>query len=131
MLLNLLMQINPEWCMPWPFLQPVPLADISDEQPSVSISQWHTDGWHLSPLPFKDIWLLCPSWTRAPLYPLGICWVLCCLTDTSSTHKSCPMDVPLGICLAQSSRLGQNLQIHARGGLLVFVVSVGRVVPLK
>lgn len=63
MLLNLLMQTNPEWCMPWPFLQPVPLADISDEQPSVSISQWHADGWHyLAPLSFMDQGSSVPPW---------------------------------------------------------------------
>lgn len=97
MLLNPLMQTNPEWCMHWPFLQPVQLADISDEQPSVSIPSRTQMG--------GIVWLLCPSWIRVPLYPPGIYWVLCCLTAPSRTHESCPMDIPLGICLAQSSCL--------------------------
>lgn len=82
MLLNLLVQTNPEWRLPWPFLQPVPLADISGEQPSIFPSGTQMGG---------IFWLLCPSWTRTPLYPLGSLGALLPHCP-SSTHESCPAD---------------------------------------
>lgn len=119
MRLNLLVQTNHEWCITWSFLQPVPLADISDEQPSVSISQWHC------------VWLLCPSWTRVSLYPLRSAGCSAASLPPAGPRRAALQMLPRG-WFGSVKQTGKELTITCKRRISgLGCVSVGRVVPLK